>query len=75
MGEAGGERGAIPFGNGPVGVRWSDIVDDGEGRLSRKGPRVGGTFSVPEMVREGNPSPLLWGGIVFEAEVLQPELS
>lgn len=56
MGE---ERGAIPFGKGPVGVRWSETVDEGEGRFSRKVPSVGGTFSVPEKVRDPVLSPLL----------------
>jgi hypothetical protein len=51
------------FGKGPVGVCWSEMVDDGEGRLSRKDPSVGGTFSAPEKVRELDPSPLLCGGI------------
>lgn len=38
MGEAGGARSEYPF---AVGVRWSEIVEVGDGRLSRKGFRVG----------------------------------
>jgi len=54
----GGERG-MPFGRGVVGVRWSEMAEVGDGRLSRKDPRVGGTFSVPKKLEDEVSSPLL----------------
>jgi hypothetical protein len=57
-----------------VGVRWSDTVeyDEGEakggGSVSRKGPRVGGTFRAAEKVGDpGLSPPLLCGGMVSSA--------
>jgi len=47
VGQVSGERG-MPFGRGaggsPFGRRWLEV---GDGRLSRKDSRAGGTFSVP----------------------------
>lgn len=53
------ERLLIPFAGGPVGVRWSRMVEVGLGRLSRKGPRVGGTIGAPIKDCRRVPSPLL----------------
>ncbi len=47
-----------------VGVRWSEMVEDGEGRLSRNGPSVGGAARGAEKPRGGLfGEPLLCGGI------------
>jgi hypothetical protein len=59
VGDAGTGRSGVPFGIGPVGVRWSRMVEVGLGRLSRKGPRVGGTMGAPVKDRRCELSPLL----------------
>jgi hypothetical protein len=44
---------------GLVGVRWSEMAEVADGRLSRKDLRVGGTFSVSEKLNDEVSSPLL----------------
>ncbi len=57
-----GRRPANPL---AVGVRWSEMVDDGEGRLSRKGASVGAADRGSEKPRGGLfGEPLLCGGMV-----------
>ena len=66
VGEVGTGRSAYPL---AVGVRWSEIVDDGDGRLSRNGASVGGADRGSEKPRGGLwREPLLCGGIVCEME-------